>query len=442
MAATRRITLASLTAETLREVLVRLPVDSRARAAAVCRAWRDVLEDSSLWTRLDLSHTSGVEFDALTDAVLQSAAAKARGGLTVLDARHPYSVLSNGALLEVVVANSTTLTDLSCELCFSGEELEALLRAAPSLRECHSSLKVSGLAVGRMLRNEPPFGSLRMNNMLVVNEPWPSDEAAMHSFATQLGAHPLTLSQVSVLAVNSPPPFEDGAFDALVDVVLARRLDTFIIHNLQSAIPASSLARLLGSESLAKLEVTGSLGNEMLLFSGLQNAEPLLTAALRLNDKLCHLELAATGIFSDAAAAEALIRALTAHPTIREISLCNTPVAGADRARIGASLGVLVAANAPRLIFLDLSGCDLGDEGLGPPVDALKVNSKLGSLYCYGNNISETFARKQLLPAVFTNTGLYSIIAVSDSDDVGTAAALGMVDELVNLQVKARLYKQ
>ena len=101
MAATRRITLASLTAETLREVLVRLPVDSRARAAAVCRAWRDVLEDSSLWTRLDLSHTSGVEFDALTDAVLQSAAAKARGGLTVLDARHPYSVLSNGALLEV-----------------------------------------------------------------------------------------------------------------------------------------------------------------------------------------------------------------------------------------------------------------------------------------------------------------------------------------------------
>ena len=45
MAATHGFTLASLSDETLRFVFVRLPVDARARAAAVCRLWRDVLKD-------------------------------------------------------------------------------------------------------------------------------------------------------------------------------------------------------------------------------------------------------------------------------------------------------------------------------------------------------------------------------------------------------------
>ena len=39
----------------LSRIVSALPVDSRARAACVCRGWRDVLADPTLWTVVDLS---------------------------------------------------------------------------------------------------------------------------------------------------------------------------------------------------------------------------------------------------------------------------------------------------------------------------------------------------------------------------------------------------
>ena len=36
-----------------------LPVDARARAACVCRAWRDFLADPALWQVLDLTLAGG-----------------------------------------------------------------------------------------------------------------------------------------------------------------------------------------------------------------------------------------------------------------------------------------------------------------------------------------------------------------------------------------------
>ncbi len=44
----------------LQSVLARLPVDARARACVVCRAWNAALAERSLWARLDLSLASGV----------------------------------------------------------------------------------------------------------------------------------------------------------------------------------------------------------------------------------------------------------------------------------------------------------------------------------------------------------------------------------------------
>ena len=330
-AAMRGVTLASLSAETLREVLVRLPVDARARAAAVCRAWRDLLVDPSLWTRLDLSYTGCVPFTRITNATLRGAAAKARGGLSALyvDERDE---LTHDALLEVVTANSGALTDLSClGVALNQEKLEAVLHAAQLLREFRANPPiVSDVAVGRMLRNEPPFGPLRMGSTLGVGTPWPSEETAMRSFATEMSAHPF--SQLSVFVLYAPP-FEDGAFDALVDVILAQRLKTFTIHELQSVIPASSLAHMLGSKTLISLDIKGGAGNQTQLISGMLNAEPSLTAALRSNTTLSFFGLKATGIFSDAAVAEALIRALTAHPTINIRSISEQKPRGRCRSR-------------------------------------------------------------------------------------------------------------
>jgi hypothetical protein len=53
-------------------VFARLPVDARARCAAVCRGWAATLADVSLWTRLDLSDSSGVTC-TVNDAALHGA---------------------------------------------------------------------------------------------------------------------------------------------------------------------------------------------------------------------------------------------------------------------------------------------------------------------------------------------------------------------------------
>ena len=196
---------------------------------------------------------------------------------------------------------------------------------------------------------------------------------------------------------------------------------------------------MLGSKTLIRLDINGGAGNQTQLVSGMLEAEPSLTAALRSNTALSSIDLKATGIFSDATAAEALIRSLTAHPTMSDLCLSKNPVAGADRTRIGASLGALVAANAPPLTRLDLSGCNLCDECLGPLVDALKVNTNLGVLICSGNTMSEMFVLKRRLPAVLANTGLHTLELVSFGDAGGATQSLRVLEELVDLRFTARI---
>ena len=81
----------------LTRILSALPVDSRARAACVSRAWRAALADPSLWTVLDLSPAGGVAAEKATPALLLAAAARAAGQLRVLDlddeGYYPWSYL-------------------------------------------------------------------------------------------------------------------------------------------------------------------------------------------------------------------------------------------------------------------------------------------------------------------------------------------------------------
>lgn len=93
------VTLASLPVSVAHQILLLLPVDCRLRCAEVCRAWRAVVAERSLWTHVDLSAASfeprvlrphvylvndpPTEYDAL----LRCVAARAAGGLQSLDAR-------------------------------------------------------------------------------------------------------------------------------------------------------------------------------------------------------------------------------------------------------------------------------------------------------------------------------------------------------------------
>ena len=61
-----------------------LPVDTRLRCSEVCRAWRALLADTSLWAScINLSVSSGVA--RLSEALLRAAVAKAGGQLRALD---------------------------------------------------------------------------------------------------------------------------------------------------------------------------------------------------------------------------------------------------------------------------------------------------------------------------------------------------------------------
>ena len=258
----------------------------------------------------------------------------------------------------------------------------------------------------------------------------------MRVFTAELSA---SKSPVQALCLMNPPPFEDDAFDALVDVALVRQLKSFQLSGLRSVISASSLARLLGSESLSNAGIAGSFRNETMLFTELQSSEALIAAARDTNNTLSRVDLSATGILSDAAAAEVLFHALLiAHPMLHHIELGRNPVAVADRARSGALLGALVAANAPCLYTLILTGCGLGDEGLGPLVDALQVNTHLRVLFCEHNDISEAFAHQRLRPAILANTGLSTMHLVPCYGDDAAPPYLRELEQLIKDRVAER----
>ena len=103
-----RLTFGSLPHTVVLAIFDFVPADQRARAALVCRAWRDALADPAAWTVLDLSTVewSGVTLQ-VTDATLRAAAARANGRLCelYLDNR---DALTPAVLLDVVTANKDT----------------------------------------------------------------------------------------------------------------------------------------------------------------------------------------------------------------------------------------------------------------------------------------------------------------------------------------------
>jgi len=60
---------ASLPLPLAQRIFLALPVDTRITASFVCRAWKTMLADPALWTRLDLSADCGVRCHNLGDQI-------------------------------------------------------------------------------------------------------------------------------------------------------------------------------------------------------------------------------------------------------------------------------------------------------------------------------------------------------------------------------------
>jgi hypothetical protein len=388
----------------VRKVLALLPADARALAACVCRGWGAVLAEVSLWTRLNLSPSSGVTSE-VTDVVLAGAAAKARGQLAALDVSGCHDV-SFDALFGVVHANGGALRDLRVgaraftEQTLDAERMEILVLAAPQLVACYADVLSHLVAVAdarRMLRNEPPFQPLRLR-ALRISFQGDVDEATAVALAADLAAH----ASLQRVELAHAPIITLAALDAVVDAALARQMSSLRFWYCR-LFPASALAlvRLLGGGTLAELYVSTS-GAQLLDAPSVA----LLGDALRANTTLTKLSFVNVDLWRNPDAAATLLSALTGHSSVCRLDLCRNDVDTAHNTVAGAALGALIAANAPALEYLDVSDCQLGDAGLRPLLDALPTNTHLRKLDVSWNDMSAACARDVLLPAVRANTSL------------------------------------
>jgi hypothetical protein len=282
-------------------------------------------------------------------------------------------------------------------------ELEQLLRAAPQLRVLNAVAEcTSAEEACRLLRNEAPFEPLRVRNLFVYGL---HDADAVRSFTEELPSH----TWLTGLALfNAAPLNVLAALNAVVDATLHLRLtylELFHCHLSPRSVPA--LARLLGGNALRTLVLEGEEPTALLLD---EPAALLLGNALRANTTLTSATFRFVDFFGNAAAAAALLGALTAHPSLRKLDVsCNVAygLAAPVVAVVRTALAALVAANAPALHELDMQYCGLGDaELVGPLVDALPHNTHLRLLDCRWSIVSEAFKRDRLLPAVRANSWL------------------------------------
>jgi hypothetical protein len=410
---TARASFVSLPRVLQHAILRRVPVDARARCACVHSGWRAAVDDVSLWTRLDLSRSSGVTC-TVNDAALRCASGLARGGLTALDVSGCLHVTPR-TLLEVATANSRSLTELrACGLAvsFAYNTAETFMHKAPRLRVLHVDVRCdAGAQLLSMLRNEAPVGPLRVHRVhALFHLLAPAEHAAA---VTALAAATAAHDSLPSLTLHYAALYAPDVLDAAVDAALLRRIRSLELSSCHlSPASAPALARLLGGSALTQLDICN--GGEQLLDAP---AAALLADALRSNSTITKLSLYGVSLSYtyDVADATVLLGALTGHPSLHTLEVHDDGAEGAYGAALSATaLGALVAANAPALRQLSFSLCRLGDAVVAPLVDALPGNTHLRALDVGGNNISDEFARTHVLPAVRANTSLRTLVLSTD----------------------------
>ena len=410
--------LASLPLPLAQRVFLLLPVDSRARAACVCRAWRSVLADPALWTRLDVSDKSDIAAALDVDAVLRAASARAAGRLHTLSVDRTTVHVDAALLLQVLAANADSLRELHVGDWFAYVEepqpaLEALLRTAPRLLVLGAGVICAPELAMRLMRAESPFVPLRLTSLGITftadsdRDGGPGgNNQVVARFAALLSDAALQ-PQLEGVGVSTKDLVEPIVADAIVSAALTRGLSSLSFSGFRPPA-AEPLARLLSAGKLRHLLF--NVARRGPLFDAASAAA--VADALRVNTSLCSLKLIWADAFGGTSGGLAVLDALVGHPNLDTLMIiAERRTADRDTDAFAIALGALVAADAPALQKLTISCSALGDDGLRLLVDALPANRHLRELDCQGNNMSEEFARDHLLPAVRANTGLRALVA-------------------------------
>jgi hypothetical protein len=402
-------------------IFARVPVDTRLRCAEVCPAWRDALEEASLWTRLDFCDVA-----IGSDALLRAAAGRARGALLSLDASgcEDASGWTAEGLLAVVADNAGTLRELRTFAWLRLSDVLALKAAAPLLRVLGAKVSCGPLVVQALLSGEAPYDEpLRVEEVLV----WGDSDLTMSTEMQEMlygGTFDLQDSHVGRVAdvVSRAPwltrlvlqgaPLGGGGLELIVDAVRASpRITALSLEQCGlAAWCAPALARLLAAGSaLTKLCIHNHSFAEPLLDV---RAATTLALALAANATLTSLTLNGVQLWRDPRVGVMLLASLVGHASLRSLALEHNMVVEHSRVA-GAALGMLVAADAPALRMLSVFSCVAlrAEELLAPLFEALRCrNTHLRTLYYDHAYLPDAFVRGTLLPALRANTGLTRLV--------------------------------
>jgi hypothetical protein len=414
----------------LTHVLLRLPLDERLRLAEVCRGWRAMLRERSLWMHLDVSATSLGAACRASDALLRAGAARALRNVRSVDVSGVLrdgdgggGGVSVGALCALAAQNPglrviRALSDDSTHR--SVAVLRTLLEAAPRLTELHADACVATAADALpLLANAGPYGPLHLRRLRVLgggaaaldDDPDAAVEAAPAEGRAAVGF----FGAGSPSAVDTPPP---AWLAALLDALPAHAARVTQLHlprpgprALRASVDAALALRLRGcgwgrcaletrsplyrgtggAEQLTRLVLNSDALTELravdLLFehggSGAADAHAAAAlggfcAALRAS-RLTSLTLRGAaqqhGCRSNTAAAAAaavfcaLAAALAGHPTLAAVALRMQLRTSLDVLRAeGATLVGLVcgAVAAPDALALQRTGAALAALAAAP----------------------------------------------------------------------------
>ena len=370
--------------EALRVIALALPVDARLLAACVCRSWRAFLADTSLWQVLDLTPAGGVVAERVTENLVRCAVARAAGRLRVISLNCVPRLDVDELLLSVIESDGAELQQVNTDAWLIVEELEAVFAAAPRLQALTAGVTDPCSAVLPVLRNDPPYGPLRVRRLFVFTEGDEDDDVL--ALAAALAAH----ESLDGLGVNGCAPL---GLNALLGAAVTRKVSWLSLEECGlDDESVRALVRLLQLGSLTKLEVDSD-------FPDAEDASVLeLCAALRACRTLTHLTLRLNP--DDGATRRVVTELLDAAAGLPALSELNLKGSGNCAATSG-SLAALLRANLPSLHALRVEHCRLGDESLAPLLDGLAANTHLRELDCWaGNDLSEAFMRDRLVPAL------------------------------------------
>lgn len=386
----------ALPPQLLTQILMAVPVDTRARCAAVCRGWRELLADPAFWRVLDLSLEGGIPDRLLTLALVFGVSWLAAGQLRVLIAPTFEEDVMNQACYHIMNSNRTALRTVQTNWDLSAEDFEELLPrdGMPALELLTlNGLTGDGEELLRMLRH----GWLQATRFSLEDDEGPSVATALE-LGGALAVHPL-LQHLDLGSVGSEDP---AVVNALLDAACARRIPRLTIHHtveLRAAnVPA--MERLLRCNCLETLWLDAEYDLE-----DEASAEVTATrigAALQHCRSLTYLSLSLHSwrLLSSEPVWHALTTLLD---TLESLDLSGNLAEPEERVAAGRALGALVASNPPRLTELNVEDMNLGDEGVEFIVEGFATNTNIWNLNCGSahdgySGLGEDFVRDRLAP--------------------------------------------